>query len=212
MQFQVTKRLSGGADKTTPPRKLRLPAVVPIKHKPRTCRREFVVYQHMQFGTMTFNAVPFVAPSQDFIKEGSTEIWEYINPNHDAHPMHVHLVSFQVLNRQPLDAVAYQAHYEKWINGGRKPADKPVLARYLTGPPIPPDPDEALSHKDTVKAYPEMVTRIIIKEFNPPTGTIASIPDSGTKFPATYVQHCHILEHEDDDLMRPWTIVRGSAK
>ena len=212
MQFQVTKRLSGGADKTTPPRKLRLPAVVPIKPKPHTRRREWVVYQHSLFGTMTFNAVPFVAPSQDFIKEGSTEIWEYINPNHDAHPMHVHLVSFQVWNRQPLDAYAYQAHYEKWLKGGRKPADKPVLARYLTGPPIPPDPDEARSNKDTVKAYSEMVTRIIIKEFNPPTETIASIPNSGTKFPATYVQHCHILEHEDDDLMRPWTIVRGSAK
>jgi spore coat protein A len=122
--------------------------------------------------------------------------------------MHVHLVSFQVLNRQSLDAVAYQAQYEKWINGGRKPADKPVLAHYLTGPPIPPDPDEALSHKDTVKAYPATVTRIIIDEFKPPTGRIASIPDSGTTFPATYVQHCHILEHEDDDLMRPWTIVR----
>ncbi|MER8157560.1 hypothetical protein [Streptomyces sp. NPDC094472] len=51
------------------------------------------------------------------------------------------------------------------------------------------------------------MTRIIIKEFSPPTGTIASIPVSGTEFPATYVHHCHILEQEDDDLMRPWTIV-----
>jgi spore coat protein A len=210
MQFQVTRPLSG-ADRTTPPKKLRLPAVVPIKPKPHTRRREWVVYQHSLFGTMTFNAVPFVAPSQDFIKAGSTEIWEYINPNHDAHPMHVHLVSFQVWNRQPLDAAGYQADYEKWLKGGRKPVDKPVLARYLTGPPIPPDPDEAGSNKDTVKAYSEMVTRIIIQEFKPPTDTIASIPNSGTKFPATYVHHCHILEHEDDDLMRPWTIIRGPA-
>jgi spore coat protein A len=211
MQFKVTKRLSGGADQTTPPKKLRLPAVVPIKPKPDTRRREWVVYQHSEFSTMTFNAVPFAAPSQDFIKAGSTEIWEYINPNHDAHPMHVHLVSFQVLNRQPLDAAAYQADYERWLKGGRKPEDKPVLAHYLTGPPIPPDPDEAGSNKDTVKAYSEMVTRIIIQEFKPPTDTIASIPNSGTKLPATYVHHCHILEHEDDDLMRPWTIVRGPA-
>jgi spore coat protein A len=116
-----------------------------------------------------------------------------------------------VLNRQPLDAAGYQAGYEKWLKGGRKPVDKPVLARYLTGPPIPPDPDEAGANKDTVKAYSEMVTRIIIQEFKPPTETIASIPNSGTKFPATYVHHCHIFEHEDDDLMRPWTIVRGPA-
>ena len=158
---------------------------------------------------MTFNAVPFAAPAQDFIKAGSTEIWEYINYNHDAHPMHVHLVSFQVLNRQPLDAYGYQTDYEKWLKGGRKRADKPVLARYLTGPPVPPDPDEAVSHKDTVKAYSEMVTRIIINEFDPPTRLVANIPGSGTEFPATYIHHCHIFEHEDDDLMRPWTIVRA---
>jgi spore coat protein A len=208
MQFRVTKPLSG-ADRTTPPEKLRLPAVAPVTPKPHTRRREWVVYQHQLFGTMTFNAVPFAEPSQDFIKAGSTEIWEYINPNHDAHPMHVHLVNFQVLNRQPIDAAGYQADYEKWLAGGRKPEDRPVLANYLTGPPIPPDPDEARSNKDTFKSYPETVTRIIIPDISPPTAAIASIPGSGTEFPATYVHHCHILEHEDDDLMRPWTIVRA---
>ncbi|MFD6275145.1 multicopper oxidase family protein [Streptomyces sp. NPDC060209] len=207
MQFQVTKRLSGGGDSTTPPKKLKLPEVAPVEPEPDTRRREWVLYQHKLFGTMTFNAVPFMEPSQDFIKVGSTEIWEYINPNHDAHPMHVHLVNFQVLNRQPIDAAGYQADYERWLDDGRKPEDRPVLANYLTGPPIPPDPDEARSYKDTVKSYPETVTRIIIKEFSPPTGMIASIPGSGAELPATYIHHCHILEHEDDDLMRPWTIV-----
>ncbi|MFF1495652.1 multicopper oxidase family protein [Streptomyces sp. NPDC058304] len=208
MQFRVTKRLSGGPDRSTPPKDLKLPTAEPIVPKPDTRRRQWVVYQHKLFSTMTFNAVPFMEPSQDFIKAGSTEIWEYINPNHDAHPMHVHLVNFQVLNRQPIDAAAYQADYEKWIDGGRKPEDIPVLEKYFTGPAIPPDPDEALSEKDTVKSYPETVTRIICREFSPPTETIASIPDSGTEFPATYVHHCHLLEHEDDDLMRPWTIVQ----
>ena len=45
------------------------------------------------------------------------------------------------------------------------------------------------SDKDTVKSYPETVTRIIIREFSPLTETIASIPDSGTELPATYVHH-----------------------
>ncbi|HTU76979.1 MAG TPA: multicopper oxidase domain-containing protein [Trebonia sp.] len=206
MQFRVTERLSG-PDQTTPPRQLALPPVAAIRPGPGTRRREWVVYQHEIFQPMTFNAIPFMAPSEDFVKAGSTEIWEYINPNHDAHPMHVHLVSFQVLNRQPIDAFAYQADFEAWIAGGRKLAEKPVLASYFTGPPIPPDPDELLSNKDTVKVYPEMVTRIIIQEFDPPQETIASIPGSGSELPATYVHHCHILEHEDDDLMRPWTIV-----
>ncbi|MGJ0155460.1 multicopper oxidase family protein [Streptomyces sp. CH8.1] len=207
MQFRVAKRLSGGVDRTTPPASLKLPTVAPIAVKPDIRRRQWVVYQHKLFGTMTFNAVPFMEPSADFIEAGSSEIWEYINPNHDAHPMHVHLVNFQVLNRQPINAAAYQADYEKWIDGGRKPQDLPVLDNYLTGPPIPPEPDEAHSDKDTVKSYPETVTRIISREFTPPTETIASIPNSGTAYPATYVHHCHLLEHEDDDLMRPWTIV-----
>ncbi|WP_371677403.1 multicopper oxidase family protein [Streptomyces sp. NBC_01276] len=207
MEFHVVKPPSGGADRTTPPRELALPEVERIEVKPHTRRREWVLYQHKLFSTMTFNAVPFMEPSQDFIEAGSTEIWEYINPNHDAHPMHVHLVNFQVLNRQPIDAAAYQDDYEKWIDGGRKPEDRPVLANHLTGPPIPPDPDEARSDKDTVKSYPETVTRIVIREFTPPTETIAGIPGSGAELPATYVHHCHILEHEDDDLMRPWTIV-----
>ncbi|WP_253915761.1 multicopper oxidase family protein [Streptomyces sp. NRRL S-31] len=211
MQFHVTERLSGRGDDTVPPEKLGVSAIVPVKPTPRTRRREWVLYQHKLFGTMTFNAVPFMEPSLDFIEAGSPEIWEYINPNHDAHPMHVHLVNFQVLDRQPIDAAGYQAAYEKWIYGGRRPEDRPVLADYFTGPPIPPDPDEALSRKDTVKSYPETVTRIIVQDFTPPTETIASIPGSGTELPATYVHHCHILEHEDDELMRPWTIVaRGT--
>jgi spore coat protein A len=208
MQFQVTERLSG-ADRTTPPEALVLPPVVPIRPTPETRRREFVVYQLVVNQTITFNALPFPAPNEDFIKAGATEIWEYINPQHEGHPMHVHLVNFQVLNRQPLDAPAYQADYEQWLAGGREPADKPVLAKYLTGPPTPPDPEEAMAYKDTVKVYPGTVTRIIMK-FDVP-GTIASIPDSGTELPATYVHHCHLLEHEDNDLMRPWTIVRDPA-
>ncbi|MFF1867783.1 hypothetical protein [Kitasatospora herbaricolor] len=45
-----------------------------------------MLYQQQLFGTMTFNAVPFMEPSQDFVKAGSTEIGEYVNPDHDAHP------------------------------------------------------------------------------------------------------------------------------
>lgn len=210
MQFQVTKRLSG-PDRTTPPEKLNLPAVERIEPEPGTRRREWVVYVQKLFGTMTFNAVPFSEPSLDFVEAGSTEIWEYINPSTVAHPFHVHLVWFEVLNRQPIDAYAYQADYEKWLAGGRRSADKPVLDHYFTGPPIPPDPDETGSMKDVVKAYPEQVTRIIINRFDPPTEKIASIPGSGTEFPAIYIHHCHILEHEDDDLMRPFTIVRDSG-
>ena len=82
-----------------------------------------------------------------------------------------------------------------------------MLANYLTGPPIPPDPDEARSCKDTVKSYPGDGDQNHPLRNSTSPGTIASIPGSGTELPATYIHHCHILEHECDDLMRPWTIV-----
>jgi spore coat protein A len=208
MQFRVTKRLSG-PDRTTAPDALVLPPVEPIEATPETPRREFVMYQPVVDETLQINALPFHAPNEDFIKPGATEIWEYINPTRDAHPMHVHLVDFRVLNRQPLDAPAYQADYEEWLADGRNPEDKPVLANYLTGPPIPPDPDEVMADKDTVKVYPGMVNRII-QTFNVPPG-IPSVPGTGSVLPATYIQHCHILEHEDNDKMRPWEIVEDPA-
>ncbi|TVZ88053.1 hypothetical protein FB157_11511 [Streptomyces sp. BK340] len=65
----------------------------------------------------------------DFIKEGSSEIWDYIDPHHDARPMHVHLVNCQVPNRQPIDAAAYRTDYHKWIHDGRKPKSRPVPAK-----------------------------------------------------------------------------------
>ncbi|WP_354644560.1 hypothetical protein [Kitasatospora camelliae] len=86
MQFRVTKPLPGGGDPTTPDTEPALPAVPPIPVDVHTRRREFVLYRHVLFGTMTLNAVPFMEPSEDFIKLGSKEIWEYINPNHGAHP------------------------------------------------------------------------------------------------------------------------------
>jgi spore coat protein A len=155
------------------------------------------------------NALPFEAPNEDFIQEGTTEIWEYLNLTGDAHPMHNHLVQFQVYNRQKFRATAYRTAYLRWIEGGRKPAAKPVLAEYLIGDPIPPRPDEA-GPKDTVQAHVGEVVRII-QTFDLP-GPIPGIPGSGTPLPARYMHHCHILEHEDNDKMRPWDVIEGPSR
>jgi spore coat protein A len=212
MQFQVTKKLSS-RDKTTPPDALVLP---PINRRltptPGAPRREFVMIQQFEdqdgvydpHNPYLINALPFEAPNEDFIEVGSTEIWEYINVTGDAHPMHNHLVQFQVYNRQRFNATAYRADYLEWVEGGRKPAAKPVLAEYLIGDPIPPRPDEA-GPKDTIQAHVGEVARII-QTFDVP-GPIPGIPDSGTPLPAQYMHHCHILEHEDNDKMRPWEVV-----
>ena len=105
----------------------------------------------------------------------STEIWNLINTTDDSHPIHLHLVRFQILDRRSFDAQTYLRE-EKSV---------------FLGPPIPPDPSEA-GWKDTVRAEPGMITRIITR-FEGYTGR--------------YVWHCHILEHEDNEMMRPYDVI-----
>jgi spore coat protein A len=106
--------------------------------------------------------------------------------------MHTHLVTFQVVGRTPFDAEAYEEAYggPNGVPGGIDPSP------FATGPEEPPDPTER-GFKDTVKANPGYFTRIRAK-FDLPTGVMA---------PQTYVHHCHIVEHEDNDTMRPFTVV-----
>lgn len=118
-------------------------------------------------------------------KAGSTEIWSFANTTGDVHPMHLHLVQFQVINRQPFDAKTY-ATTGKMI---------------YTGVPLPPESNERPAWKDTVKTYAHYITRVIAK-FDLPPGAVAK---PGDEF--LYVWHCHVLEHEDNEMMRPYKIV-----
>jgi spore coat protein A, manganese oxidase len=118
-------------------------------------------------------------------KVGSTEIWNLINDTGDAHPKHIHLVQFQVLSRQPFDQTTFDSTGQL----------------VFTGPPQAPTADELHAHKDVVKSYPGTVTKLIMK-FDLPTGTQV-VPGQRYK----YVWHCHILEHEDNEMMRPMDVV-----
>ena len=110
----------------------------------------------------------------------SVEIWNLINLTEDAHPIHLHLVRFQILDRRPFDVFAYQQNR---------------TIRYL-GPATPPDPNEA-GWKDTVRADPGLVTRIIARFEG---------------FAGRYVWHCHLLEHEDNEMMRPYEVVTSASE
>ena len=105
----------------------------------------------------------------------TTEIWSFINLTDDSHPIHLHMVRFQVLDRTPFDLTNYQ------------------LTRQIvpTGAPVALTANE-LGWKDTVRVDPMTVTRIIVK-FEDFTGR--------------YVWHCHMLEHEDNEMMRPYEIL-----
>jgi len=110
---------------------------------------------------------------------GATEVWRMFNTTGDAHPMHIHETVFQVMGRQAL----------KTDEDGEELGEE--LSEPLTpiGPTIPPEPWET-GFKDTVIAYPSQVT-VVRATFNGP---------------GQFVWHCHIVEHEDNEMMRPFRI------
>jgi spore coat protein A len=124
---------------------------------------------------MLLNNARFYDPVTESPVLDTVEIWNLVNVTDDSHPIHLHLVRFQILDRRPFDIFTY-------LNDGK--------LRY-TADPVRPDPNE-MGWKDTVRADPAMVTRIIVR-FEGFTGR--------------YVWHCHVLEHEDNEMMRPYEIL-----
>jgi len=213
MRIDVCTPLAG-PDLSVPAAQLRLPAVARLVPTPGLAEREVVGEETEDpiTGTpvvMKFNGYGSMDPTTDFIKAASTETWDWINLTVDAHPMHVHLVSFQVLNRQALimtpdgSEPAYKAAWDAYLASGRQPSLKPKLKNYVTGPLLPPSAEE-LGGKDTVKAYPGFVTRIRAK-FDLPYTSLLDL-NFRTRSYGSYVYHCHILEHEENDMMRPFEV------
>jgi spore coat protein A len=115
-------------------------------------------------------------------KAGDTEIWRIFNLTGDTHPIHFHLVNVQIISRQPFDAGAWDG------------------SPTFTGPMRPPDPNEE-GWKETVRMNPGECTTVIA-QFNLPATPFA-MPVSPRTGGHEYVWHCHILEHEEHDMMRP---------
>jgi spore coat protein A, manganese oxidase len=124
---------------------------------------------------MLLNGAHYSMPVTEKSVLDSTEIWTLINLTDDTHPIHLHLVRFQILDRRRFDHDAYH-------RGGKL---------VFTGPPIPPEAHE-MGWKDTVRADVLMATRIIVKFEG---------------YAGRYVWHCHVLEHEDNEMMRPYEVV-----
>jgi spore coat protein A, manganese oxidase len=138
--------------------------------------------------------------------EDTIEDWSFVNISADTHPIHMHLTNFQVMGRAPPDGGRYAAALAAARKGqGRYPLlpnNTIDPTPFLLGPEIPPPRNER-GWKDTVAANPNEVTRIR-QMFELPEGAEGSPPDSPQR---RYVYHCHILEHEDNDMMRPYDVV-----
>jgi FtsP/CotA-like multicopper oxidase with cupredoxin domain len=191
MQFNVVPATS--PDPTTPPEFLQLPALAPLPVEDNVRKLALIekmgegfdaegeevegpVEALLGFVDLAGNAVEL--KWEDDVNEnpavGDTEVWEFYNTTGDAHPMHVHEVAFEVINREGL------------VLDEEGEVLQPVQ---LDGAIMPPEPWET-GVKDTVTALPGQVTRVKA-QFN---------------VPGQYVWHCHIVEHEDNEMMRPYRI------
>jgi spore coat protein A len=137
-------------------------------------------------------AQPYANLPTETPNNGDVEIWEILNLTADTHPIHFHLVNVQILNRQNFNAATYA--------GG---------PYGTTGPTRSPDPWE-LGWKETVKMHPGEVTRVIMKFVVPDIvkadSTVLPTPVSPRTGGNEYAWHCHILEHEEHDMMRPLVV------
>ncbi|MCX6259184.1 MAG: multicopper oxidase domain-containing protein, partial [Bacteroidia bacterium] len=171
--------------------------------------------------------------------EGNTEKWQLINLTMDAHPMHMHLVQFQLVGRQKFDNEAYMNDYMnsfKGVNGGMsgmymgaegppfkydvKNTDgavggNPSITPYLLGSIIPAEPNER-GWKDVIKAYPGEIMTYMVRFA--PTDLPVWWPKLLSRYsfdPSIgpgYVWHCHIVEHEDNDMMRPLNVLPNPSR
>jgi FtsP/CotA-like multicopper oxidase with cupredoxin domain len=184
MQFRVVQAVA--ADPTTPPDFLVLPAIAPLP-TPDTTRPLALLEMMSEFwdgpaeamlGTVDGSGNATHKMWSDGITEnpavGNTEVWEFYNGTADAHPMHIHEITFEVVNRQGL------------VSNDDGEAIPPFR---LDGPARPPESWEN-GLKDTVIAHPGEVTRV--------RGQFST--------PGRFVWHCHIVEHEDNEMMRPYQI------
>jgi len=177
--------------------------------------------------------------------EGETELWKVVNLTADAHPIHLHLVQFQLLNRQAFNTNKYNKAYAAAFPAGFDPVMKmdvgpgvyipafgppldyytgnpsalggnPDIAAYLQGPVKPALPQEN-GWKDTVIMFPGEVTRILARWA--PTDIPANTPPEDASYafdPSagghSYVWHCHIVDHEDNEMMRPDAVMPNKAE
>jgi spore coat protein A len=179
-------------DPSTPPRLLVLPPITPLP--PETLHRPLALIERMGMGhDASGDALEgpveallgevidgmlverlWMDPVSENPQVGTTEVWEFVNATGDAHPMHVHEVAFEVVNREGLVM---------------SDDDEILMPIQPVGDVTGPEPWET-GFKDTVIAYPGQVTRVRAR-FDQP---------------GQFVWHCHIVEHEDNEMMRPYRI------
>jgi spore coat protein A len=176
LQFKVGNRTSSTVNNTAP---ATLPPTKRIAEREAVLTRTITLHdyqdQYKRTMVMLLNRKHWHEPTTEKPKLNTTEIWEFVNLTEDTHPMHIHLVRFQILDRRQFDVPEF---LDKKTRHYFADAEKPA-------------PNE-MGWKDVVQCPSGMITRVIMK-FEGYTGK--------------YLYHCHILEHEANDMMRPFEVV-----
>jgi FtsP/CotA-like multicopper oxidase with cupredoxin domain len=129
---------------------------------------------------------PYTNAATETPKAGAIEVWQLFNLTGDTHPIHFHLVNVQIIQRQPFSG-------------------DPASGITFTGPAIPPDANE-LGWKETVRMNPSEAITVIMQFNLPKLPASFGDPTSPRTGGHEYVWHCHILEHEEHDMMRPLVV------
>lgn len=207
----VPQRLRGGLSR---------PAVLPPRHTGHDRHRVATLNvtlnprnpSWLSVLTMNLNNVGFHTHNFEHAEQGTTECWDLVNADAtmQAHAMHLHLVQFRVVGRWDFDKVRYLAENPPPLFGTRW---TPNPDRYRTSPMFAPAPYE-FGWKDTVRCPPNQVTRIVVRW--PRADEIGFDPDvvftglNGEKLQG-YVWHCHLTDHEDNEMMQRIRVVRPGA-
>ena len=162
---------------------------------------------------LLLNGQKWGSPITELPIVGSTEEWEIVNLTGGAHPIHVHLIQFQVKNTQSFNAANYRTDWEA-LNG-QPPLQHPTITLpvkpYVTASPEKP-PENEQGWKDTIFAMPGKVTRILLR-FAPQDAKTCETKPGVNLFPFDptiepgYVWHCHLVDHEDNEMMRPLKVI-----
>ncbi|KAF8724569.1 hypothetical protein HU200_020832 [Digitaria exilis] len=176
--------------------------------------RRITMYEYTKNGTdepthLYLNARSYMDPVTETPREGTSEVWEVINLTDDNHPLHVHLALFAVLEQRSLRRVDEFRDCMVRRNDARACG----VERHLAGGRRHAVPRQERGWKNVFKVRPGAVTRMLVR-FRPLMSDDAASPEESRRYPFDvttgpgYVYHCHILDHEDNEMMRPMKIVR----
>eukprot|EP00252_Welwitschia_mirabilis_P014308 TRINITY_DN3147_c0_g1_i1.p1 TRINITY_DN3147_c0_g1~~TRINITY_DN3147_c0_g1_i1.p1 ORF type:complete len:211 (-),score=8.17 TRINITY_DN3147_c0_g1_i1:80-712(-) len=163
-------------------------------------KRNIALYMYMSKGSdlptsMLIDAAKFEDPATEVVAEGTSEVWDVINLDTETHPMHVHLGFAAVLRRTELVDLGNFSDCMMMMND----AEMCGLDKHATGKVSSPLPSER-GWKNVFPTAPGFVTRVLLR-FSLLDGS-SSYPFNASGFPG-YVYHCHMLDHEDNQMMRP---------